>query len=182
MFGVLKTRSLKSQQSRYYCYHFKDKIIKLKQSRLNNLSKSTQKIKYQSQAFWQQNSIISWAIQNPFEKTPNWSWCFRTRTVHQRVFWQDRGKDATLKNLSTWVSFSFLLICCPPPQLLCGNQILIHTLWHSLQFQLSCLLNHRLQFRETYLGVFHLTAFSSATRVQNFWDYSSALPWNLWKV
>lgn len=68
MFGVLKTRSLKSQQSRYYCYHFKDKIIKLKQSRLNNLSKSTQKIKYQSQAFWQQNSIISWALQIPLRK------------------------------------------------------------------------------------------------------------------
>ena len=61
----VKTRSLKSQQSRYYWYHFKDKIIKLKHSTLNNLSKSTQKIKYQSQAFRQQNSIVSWAIQTP---------------------------------------------------------------------------------------------------------------------
>ena len=52
---------------------------------------------------------------------------------------------------------------------------------NSLQLQVSCLLNNWLQFRGTYL-VFHLTAFSSAIRVQNFWDYSSALPWNLWKV
>lgn len=102
------------------------------------------------------------------------------KTVYLLARWL-REKKPPWKN-SLCVSSFFPVIYCPPPQLLCGNQIPIHTLWHSLQLLSSRLLNNWLQYREPYLGVFNLTCFSSAIRVQDSWGYSSALPWNLWKV